>query len=54
MDILTEKRLVKYFRHILQLLCEQTLIDEGFLPAMPIDDKQTARLRQQLKTHLRI
>lgn len=51
---LTEKRLIRYFRHILQLLQEQTLLDEGFLPADPIDDKQTATLRRQLFTHLRI
>ena len=53
-DILTEKRLSRYFRHLLQILCEQTLLDEGFLPAAPIDDRQTARLRYQLFTHLRI
>jgi hypothetical protein len=53
-DILTEKRLSRYFRHLLQILCEQTLLDEGFLPATPIDDRQTARMRYQLFTHLRI
>ena len=53
-DDLTEKRLIRYFRHILQLLTELTLIDEGFLPAQPIDDSQTASLRRQLFTHLRI
>lgn len=53
-DQLTEKRLIRFFRHILQLLQEQTLLDEGFLPAVPINDKQTANLRHQLLTHLRI
>lgn len=53
-DVLTEKRLIRYFRHILQLLVEYTLIDEGFLPAKPIDDKQTNALRRQLLTLLRI
>lgn len=53
-DQLTEMRLIRYFRHILQLLTEQTLLDEGFLPASPIDDKQTIGLRRQLFTHLRI
>ena len=53
-DVLTEKDLLLYFRHILQLLIEQTLLDEGFLPATPIDDKHTNNLRRQLLTHLRI
>lgn len=53
-DVLIEKRLIRYFRHILQLLVEYTLIDEGFLPAKPIDDKQTNALRRQLLTLLRI
>lgn len=53
-DQLTEKRLIRFFRRILQLLQEQTLLDEGFWPAAPIDDKQTTRLRRQLLSHLRI
>lgn len=51
---MTEKRLLRYFRRVLQLLVELTLLDEGFLPASPIDDSQTATLRQRLLTHLRI
>ena len=53
-DSLTEKRQIRYFRHVLQLLTELTLLDEGFLPAIPVNDRQTERLRQQLFTHLRI
>ena len=53
-DQLTEKRLLRFFRRILRLLQEQTLLDEGFLPADPVDDSQTARLRSQLLSHLRI
>lgn len=53
-EVLTEKRLIRYFRHLLQLLSEVTLLDEGFMPASPINDKQTERLRRQLLTHLRI
>ena len=53
-DQLTEKRLLGFFRRILRLLQEQTLLDEGFLPADPVDDSQTARLRSQLLSHLRI
>jgi len=53
-DQLTEKRLLRFFRRILRLLQEQTLLNEGFLPADPVDDSQTARLRSQLLSHLRI
>lgn len=53
-DQLTEKRLLTYFRRLLRLLQELTLLDEGFLPVTPIDDSGTARLRRQLLTHLRI
>lgn len=53
-DALTEKRLCKFFRRILQILTEVTLLDEGFLPAAPIDDRQTKQLRNLLKRHLRI
>lgn len=53
-EILTEKRMIKYFQHILQLLTETTLLDEGFLPLKAISDKQTAKLRRQLEEHLRI
>lgn len=53
-DELTEKRLIRYFRHVLQLLKEVTLLDEGFMPADAIDDKQTEKLRRQLLAHLRI
>ena len=53
-DELTEKRLIRYFRHVLQLLKEVTLLDEGFMPADAIDDKLTEKLRRQLLAHLRI
>lgn len=53
-DALTEKRLIRYFRHILQLLVELIQTDEGFLPANPINDSYTVSLRRRLLTHLRI
>lgn len=53
-DQLIDKGLWGYFRRLLQILCEQTGLDEGFLPAIPINDKRTARLRLQLIEHLRI
>lgn len=53
-DVLTEKRLMNYFRHVLQLLTEITLLDEGFLPVNPISDSKTTKLKKQLEEHLRI
>lgn len=54
MHKLEEKSLAKYFCRILQLLQEETLIDDGFLPATPLDDKQTETLRNLLYNHLKI
>ena len=49
-----EKGMQKYFSRILQLLKEQTLLDDGFLPCAPLDDKQTQSLRNLLYNHLKI
>lgn len=51
---LTAERQLKFFRRILQLLHEQTLIEEGFLPCQPLNDKQTESLRELLTNHQRI
>jgi len=53
-NTLDEHHQLKYYRRLLQLLIEQTAIDEGFLTAEPLDDKQTQRMRNLLKKHLRI
>ena len=53
-NVLDERRQLKYYRRLLQLLTEQTALDEGFLTADPLDDKQTQRMRNLLKKHLRI
>ena len=53
-DALDESRLLKYFRRPLQVLTELTLLDEGFLPATPLDDRGTQRIRTLLTKHLRI
>lgn len=53
-ETLEENRQLKFFRRILQLLSEQTDFDEGFMPALPLDDRQTKTLRYRLKNHLRI
>ena len=53
-DALSENHKLKYFRRLLQVLVEQTALDEGFWPAEPLDDKQTRTIRNLLNNHLRI
>ena len=53
-DVLDENRLLKYFRRLLCILSEQTGLDEGFMPARPIDDRLTQAIRKRLQNHLRI
>mgnify|MGYP002625583264 CR=1 FL=1 len=53
-DALTEAHLLKYFRRVLQVLIEKTGLDEGFLPASPLDDRRTQAIRNLLNDHLRI
>jgi hypothetical protein len=53
-DALDERHQLKYYRRLLQLLTEQTALDEGFLTTEPLDDKQTQRMRNLLKKHLKI
>ena len=42
------------FQLLLQILSEQTLLTEGFMPCPPLDNSYTENLRQQLENHLRI
>ena len=53
-DTLDENRQLKYFRRLLQLLSELTDLDEGFMPAPPLDDRLTKTIRKHLTNHLRI
>ena len=53
-DLLEEKNLKSYAARLMQILQEQTLIDEGFMPLPPIDDKQTKHIRNLLTNHLKI
>lgn len=45
---LSEHHLTRYFQRLLQILREQTLLEEGFMPLTPQDDRQTQQLRRQL------
>ena len=62
-DDLDEERLLKevdadgykqLFCSLLQILSEQTLLDEGYMPCMPVDNQETTRLRTELKKHLSV
>ena len=39
---------------IMQIAAEQTLLDEGFMPLPPIDDRKTETLRKLIYNHLKI
>ena len=43
-----------FFSSMLQLLCEQTGLDEGFMPCKPTNNDTTQQLRILLKKHLQI
>ena len=57
-DLLAEKLedagLTKSAARLIQVLNEELLLDEGFMPIDPLDDKQTDKLRNNLKNHLKI
>jgi hypothetical protein len=54
MKQLESQKLRHLFQSMLQILKEQLLLDEGFMPCPPVDDRQTARLRRQLENHLKL
>ena len=51
---LESSKQLPFFGSIICLLKEQTLLDEGFMPCPPIDNRRTQQLRTTLKNHLRI
>jgi hypothetical protein len=53
-EALSGKRLTRYFQRLLQILQEQMLQEEGFMPLPPIDDRKTQRLRKEVASILRI
>ena len=53
-DALDENYQLKFFRRLLQVLTEQTGLDEGFWPAEPLNDRRTRTIRNLLNNHLRI
>ena len=62
-DTLSEERLMSvlrktkqdaFFASLLTVLAETTLLDEGFMPCLPVDNKTTEAIRQSLAQHLAI
>ena len=53
-ELLEKKSLTAFTQRLMQVLSEQTLLDEGYMPLAPVDDKQTQQLRMTLTNHLKI
>lgn len=53
-ELLGDKKLKDFAARLMQVLREQTLLDEGYMPLIPIDDRQTKHIRKLLKNHLKI
>ena len=53
-EALEEANLTKRAARLIQVLHEEILLNEGYMPIDPLDDKQTDVLRNQLKNHLKI
>lgn len=51
---LESAKMQAFFACLLQLLSEQTRLDEGFMPCEPVNNRTTQRLRTLLKRHLQI
>lgn len=51
---LEEKKLVAFTRSLMQVLNEQTALDEGYMPLPPADNRLTQQIRRQLEKHLDI
>lgn len=53
-EALSEKGLTKFAGRLMQVLHEQTLLDEGYMPVDPIDDRGTMNIRKFITNHLKI
>ena len=51
---LEEKKLTAFAKSLMQVLDEQTALDEGYMPLQPADTRLTRQIRQQLDNHLNI
>lgn len=53
-ELLERKRLKTFAGSLIQVLSEQTLLDEGYMPVKPLDNRQTRQIRKFLTNHLKI
>ena len=54
LEAIEEKGLTKFVGRLMQVLHEQTLLDEGYMPVDPIDDRGTRNIRESITKHLKI
>lgn len=52
--MLEERGLLAFTQRLMQILSEQLLLDEGYMPVDPINDRQTQRIRKIITSHLKI
>ena len=53
-EVLEEKKMSKYTGRLMQILKEQTLLDEGYMPLDPINDRGTEKIRREISEMLLI
>ena len=53
-DALEEKKLKSYAASLMQVLSEETELDEGYMPLLPVENRQTRQIRKLLTNHLKI
>ena len=51
---LEEKKLLKYASCLMHILQEQTLLEEGYMPLPPSDNRETRHIRNLIRNHLKI
>lgn len=52
--VLEEKHLTVFASRLMQILSEQTLLDEGYMPIEPVNDRGTRQIRKSIANHLKI
>ena len=53
-EVLNERKLTKYASRLMQVLREVTLLDEGYMPLEPTDDRGTQQIRNIIANNLNI
>ena len=53
-EALEEKSLKGFAASLMQVLSEETDLDEGYMPLLPLENRQTNKIRKLLTNHLKI